>query len=131
MDVGASVTEISSAPSSGAYAYQVIHDGTTWKFQVLDSGGNVDVWASIAAASICWTNKTAIWFQENWNLGDPLGGEVTNHYHSTGNKYRTSAGGSWHWTAYNSSNACQIVGANPPHKCDVVSATAYDTWTDR
>lgn len=132
MDVGAAVTDLGPAPSSGAYAYQVFRNASgSWTGQVLDSGGIVEAFTFLSAGSICWTSRQAVWFQESWNLGDPLGGQVTNTFRSTGNKYKTTAGGSWNWTAYNASNACHVLGADPPHECDAVSATAFDTWTDR
>lgn len=77
--------------------------------------------------SICWTNDSVATFGENWDWGDPIGGNTNNPFDISNRQFRTEPGGAWMAlpTKCNGGNA-----PNPPFKCAAANGV-LSLWTAR
>lgn len=109
-----------------AHDYKVYHKTNYWRFYV----GNTQVYA-IPESAICWTPTAAVWFGENWDSGDAIGGYAgshSTHFTMSSMNYANSEDGGFFWT--NLSGVCNY-GDPAPYYCSIYSTTAIDLWTSR
>jgi len=115
--------------ASGAHTFGVNHVSNQYR-------GYVDgvIEASAPESGVCWTPAKALWFGETLDFGDQLGGVLASKLHVTLTTYQSSEGGTFTYTTFNASQACnyQIPGNPPaPYFCDLTGTSSLDLWTDR
>ncbi len=110
---------------SALHDFKVYHKNNSWRMFV----DQAEVLA-VGEGSICWTPKIAMWFGENWDVGDQIGGTAGNHLSVTQTNSAAVENGGFFWTNFNPANACDI-GNPAPYFCDIKTDRSFDIWTDR
>ncbi len=103
--------------------YQVYHQSNVWKFY---AGGFL--LKSIPESAVCWAPAAATWFGESLDVGDAIGGSVTDHFFITSMKSTQTEGGAFAYTNLDSTRACSI-NSTGNHFCDLVGPSSLAIWS--